>query len=165
MNSASNGLNMSAEAIVTQVLPSSLGTPAGWRSEIIQSGASASAATSNHDFLTETGYHSTNYVDQYPTTNSTQIPAARRTSSNQYVNSYATDMSLEEQAIIKRVENEQEAPLVVHKQLPNNLVTYQQNISLRYLQPPTPPPPGPIIIRKERIPRSLFPAVSALPCS
>ena len=140
---AENDLMMSAEAIVTRVLPPSLSTPTGWRSEIIQSSASALA--------TSTDYHSTDYVNQYSTMkSSTPIPLPRSSSSDQYVNSSATNISLEEQAIIKRVENQQEPPLVVHKQLPNNLVTYQQNISLRYLQPPTPPPPGPIIIRKER---------------
>jgi hypothetical protein len=37
-------------------------------------------------------------------------------------------------------------PQVIHK--PNNQeITYKQNIIIRWLKPPTPPPPGPIIIR------------------
>ena len=37
-------------------------------------------------------------------------------------------------------------PQVVYK--PNNQeVVYKQNIMVRWLQPPTPPPPAPIIIR------------------
>jgi hypothetical protein len=37
-------------------------------------------------------------------------------------------------------------PEVVMKSNPDHL-TYQQNVSVRYLVPPTPPPPGPLIIR------------------
>ena len=148
MNSMYTDLNMNAGAIVTDVLPSSLATPAGWRSEILQSDLPFSTTTTSSDaFQTNTEYHSTNYVDEY----STQIPRTFSTSSNQYVNTSTENISLDEQEIIRRVETQQEPPLVVRKQLPNNLVTYQQNISLRYLQPPPPPPPGPIIIRKERV--------------
>ncbi|CAM4752413.1 unnamed protein product [Rotaria magnacalcarata] len=41
-----------------------------------------------------------------------------------------------------------EPPMVVRKKLLNDTVTYKQNVSVRYLQPPSPPPPGPIIIRE-----------------
>jgi hypothetical protein len=37
-------------------------------------------------------------------------------------------------------------PEIITKSNPNH-VTYQQNVSVRYLVPPTPPPPGPLIIR------------------
>jgi hypothetical protein len=37
-------------------------------------------------------------------------------------------------------------PEIINKPNPNQ-VTYQQNVSVRYLVPPTPPPPGPLIIR------------------
>lgn len=57
--------------------------------------------------------------------------------------------SEQEQNIIHRIENQQPPPLVFNKKLENNFVTYKQNISVRYLRPPTPPPPGPIIIRKK----------------
>lgn len=54
----------------------------------------------------------------------------------------------QQQQIIQQVEHQQPPPLVINKRLPNNLVTYQQNISVRYLKPPTPPTTGPLIIRK-----------------
>lgn len=37
-------------------------------------------------------------------------------------------------------------PQIITKPNPDQ-ITYQQNISVRYLVPPTPPPPGPLIIR------------------
>ena len=41
-------------------------------------------------------------------------------------------------------------PEIIRKEYPEQ-VTYKQNVSVRYLLPPTPPPPGPLIIRgKER---------------
>jgi hypothetical protein len=54
----------------------------------------------------------------------------------------------QQQSLIENIEHQQPPPLIIHKKLPNNQVTYQQNVSLKYLQPPSPPPPGPIIIRK-----------------
>jgi hypothetical protein len=60
-------------------------------------------------------------------------------------------LTQDQQQFIKNVDTQQPPPLVLHKKLPNNLVTYQQTISVRYLQPPTPPPPEPIIIRKTNI--------------
>ncbi|CAF1475230.1 unnamed protein product [Didymodactylos carnosus] len=42
-------------------------------------------------------------------------------------------------------------PEMVHR--PNlNHITYKQDVAVRYLQPPTPPPPGPIVIREIRAP-------------
>ena len=41
-------------------------------------------------------------------------------------------------------------PEIITKPNPNP-VTYQQNISVRYLVPPTPPPPGPLIIRGKNL--------------
>ncbi|CAM2710347.1 unnamed protein product [Rotaria socialis] len=43
-------------------------------------------------------------------------------------------------------------PQVIVKPNPDQ-VTYQQNVSVRYLVPPTPPPPGPLIIREIAPPR------------
>ncbi len=54
----------------------------------------------------------------------------------------------QQQRIINTVVHQQPPPVIVRKTLPNNVVTYQQNVSVRYLKPPTPPPPGPLIIRK-----------------
>jgi hypothetical protein len=35
----------------------------------------------------------------------------------------------------------------------NDRVTYRQDVAIRYLQPPTPPPPGPVIVREIRAPQ------------
>ncbi|CAF0852686.1 unnamed protein product [Rotaria sordida] len=49
-------------------------------------------------------------------------------------------------------------PQVVYK--PNNQeVVYKQNILVRWLQPPTPPPPAPIIIREIRAPAASQPPI------
>jgi hypothetical protein len=45
--------------------------------------------------------------------------------------------------------NEDPQPEVIVKQT-NQILDYQQEIAVRYLRPPTPPPPGEIIIRQER---------------
>ena len=37
-------------------------------------------------------------------------------------------------------ENRSRSPVIIHKTLPDNVVTYEQNVAVRYLQPPTPPP-------------------------
>jgi len=56
----------------------------------------------------------------------------------------------QQQRIINNVVHQQPPPVIVRKTLPNNVVTYEQNVSVRYLKPPTPPPPGPLIIRKSQ---------------
>jgi hypothetical protein len=35
----------------------------------------------------------------------------------------------------------------------NDRITYRQDVAIRYLQPPTPPPPGPVIVREIRAPQ------------
>lgn len=47
-------------------------------------------------------------------------------------------------------------PQIINKPNPDQL-TYQQNVSIRYLVPPTPPPPGPLIIREIVPPRAPSP--------
>ncbi|KAI3387585.1 hypothetical protein SNEBB_001036 [Seison nebaliae] len=47
-------------------------------------------------------------------------------------------------------------PQVINK-IANDQVTYQQNVAIRYLQPPTPPPPAPIIVKEIRAPRAPTP--------
>lgn len=44
--------------------------------------------------------------------------------------------------------NEDENPQIIRKKNRQNLV-YHQEVAIRYLRPPTPPPPGPIIIQQE----------------
>lgn len=58
----------------------------------------------------------------------------------------------EQRHIINTIETQHPPPVFLRKKLPNNAVTYKQNVSLRYLRPPTPPPPGPLIIREIRPP-------------
>lgn len=36
----------------------------------------------------------------------------------------------------------------------NDRITYRQDVAIRYLQPPTPPPPGPVIVREIRAPQA-----------
>ncbi|UJR27899.1 hypothetical protein I4U23_009161 [Adineta vaga] len=48
-------------------------------------------------------------------------------------------------------------PEIVSQTNPERPITYEQNISLRYLIPPTPPPPGPLIIREILPPREPTP--------
>lgn len=40
-------------------------------------------------------------------------------------------------------------PQIIRKQA-NDAVTYKQEVAVRYLRPPTPPPPGPLIIKEVR---------------
>lgn len=56
----------------------------------------------------------------------------------------------ERRNIMHTIETQHPPPVFLRKTLPNNAVTYKQNVSLRYLRPPTPPPPGPLIIRKKK---------------
>ena len=58
--------------------------------------------------------------------------------------------------VLEDTDVDQPPPLVLHKRLANDQVTYQQNISVKYLQPPTPPPSGPIIIRQWYLTRETF---------
>jgi hypothetical protein len=58
-----------------------------------------------------------------------------------------TDSFVNRQDTIGTIE-QQEPPLIIGSKLSNNLVTYKQNISLQYIPALTPPPLGPINIRK-----------------
>ncbi|CAF1583964.1 unnamed protein product [Rotaria magnacalcarata] len=50
------------------------------------------------------------------------------------------------------------SPRVIH--MPNNQeVTYKQNVIVRWLKPPTPPPPAPIIIREIQCPPEIPPPI------
>ena len=44
-------------------------------------------------------------------------------------------------------------PQIIRKNA-NDAVTYKQEVAVRYLRPPTPPPPGPLIIKEVRNHRS-----------
>ncbi|CAF0891784.1 unnamed protein product [Adineta ricciae] len=58
----------------------------------------------------------------------------------------------EQRAAIANIDTQQPPPMIIRKKATASDMMYQQNISVRYLQPPTPPPPGPIIIREVRPP-------------
>ncbi|CAF1277254.1 unnamed protein product [Adineta ricciae] len=58
----------------------------------------------------------------------------------------------EQRLAIANIDTQQPPPMILRKKATASDLTYQQNISVRYLQPPTPPPPGPIIIREVRPP-------------
>lgn len=55
--------------------------------------------------------------------------------------------------------NQDTSPLIVKKK-PNHNIKYVQEVSIRYLKPPTPPPPGDIIIKE--IEAEAFPAAPPL---
>lgn len=52
---------------------------------------------------------------------------------------------------LRQMESQDNPPVKVVKPNSQNLV-YRKEIRIRYLQPPTPPPPAPIIIREKYIP-------------
>ena len=117
-------LVMHADAIVREVLPPELHTSPGWRNEILPSMPIPYPRVNRPNFV----YSGNNFVQ----TNRANFVQQR---------------NLNEQEIIRRVEQAQVPPVIVRRKLPNNLVTYQQNIAVKYLQPPPLPPPGPLIIR------------------
>jgi hypothetical protein len=155
-------LSTNAASIVAQALPSPLATPAGWHSEVIDS---------DTPLPIDVGINRINTIN---TSQINRIPTRYINTTNQYVDTaiggntaYQQQSVLTEQQqpilvgqqqsilteqqqrnLINMVETQQPPPIFLRKTLPNNLVTYKQNIAVRYLQPPTPPPPGPLIIRK-----------------
>ncbi|CAF2482099.1 unnamed protein product [Rotaria sp. Silwood2] len=44
-------------------------------------------------------------------------------------------------------------PIIIRKQIPVEMPTYKQQVIVRYLRPPTPPSPGPLIIKEIREPQ------------
>lgn len=130
---------MHADAIVREILPPALQTSAGWRNEILPSHPRLHQI---HQNRTNFGYSGGNAVVQ----NRTNFGAGINTFGQNRTN-FVQQRNVNEQEIIRRVEQAQIPPVIVHRKLPNNLVTYQQNVSVRYLQPPPLPPPGPLIIR------------------
>ena len=161
----------STDSILAQALPSALAAPQGWRSEVLDS-SSPIPTDSNTDFI-NTNSNGFERHEEYKTLSTNDAPPIIFSSSNEVnrlineipsatVNgseyNTTSDESLiqEQRAYITKQQShliansldQQQPPIVVRKTLPNNTVTYQQNVSVRYLQPPTPPPPGPIIIRK-----------------
>lgn len=128
-------------------LPGPLAAPAGWRSQVIHSDWD-SLGTNDAIVNRSTGYHLANQrirsrsADNFIGYNHGSI-------NNEFHRTQMPSLTQQQQRnIVRTVETQYPPPVLVRKTLPNNQVTYQQNISVRYLQPPTPPPPGPLIIRK-----------------
>lgn len=166
------------ESILAQALPGALAVPQGWRSEILDGSSSpipddisTDLYNTNSSFFDKhEEYKTLNTSDAppiiFPSSNETsrlvnEIPSSarftpksvQRSSSAILANTtnenYKTFVDKDQQNILTNNLDQDLPPLVLHKTLQDNTVTYQQNVSVRYLQPPTPPPPGPIIIRKE----------------
>lgn len=165
------------ESILAQALPGSLAAPSGWRSEVIDGTSSPlpddisaelintnsnafekheeyrTLKTSDAPPMIFSSTHQTNRtVNEIPV--SSQLPprTIKRSNSALFTNaineSYQTYVGKDQKNILTQHLDQELPPVILHKTLPNNTVTYEQNVSVRYLQPPTPPPPGPIIIRK-----------------
>jgi hypothetical protein len=131
-------------------LPEPLAAPAGWRSEIIDSNSpiptDIGINTNNYEGYNITNTYKTSQINQIPSTFRSNNTGYTNTSINHQQQSILTEQ--QQRHIVNVVENQYPPPLLLRKTLPNNQVTYKQNVLVKYLQPPTPPPPGPIIIRK-----------------
>ena len=168
------------ESILAQALPGSLAAPAGWRSEILD-GSSSPLPDEISGELTNTHSNAFEKHDEYRTLKTSdappiifssthqthrtvnEIPSSHRLPprivnrsnstliTNEANDSYRTYIGKDQENILMQNLDQELPPVILHKTLPNNTVTYEQNVSVRYLQPPTPPPPGPIIIRKRNI--------------
>ena len=152
-------------------LPAPLTAPLGWRSEIIDSNSplpvNIGINTANYG-----GYHVTNtsginqfssglarsntaYGNGLVSYQQRPILVGQQQQQQQNVVNFVGHQHLppmltqqQQRNIVNIVEHQNPPPILVRKRLPNNEVTYKQHVSVRYLQPPTPPPPGPLIIRK-----------------
>ncbi len=83
-----------------------------------------------------------------------QRPSSRRTPppppSPDY-DSNTTDPNLSAEHYLRQINSQDNPPVKVVKQNSQNVV-YNKEIRIRYLQPPTPSPPAPIIIREKHAP-------------
>jgi hypothetical protein len=86
-----------------------------------------------------------------------QETAARRTppplpsSSVLHYDSNTNDPNLSAEQYLRQINSQDNPPVKVVKPNAQNVV-YRKEIRIRYLQPPTPPPPAPIIIREKHVP-------------
>jgi hypothetical protein len=84
--------------------------------------------------------HRVTIREHYPTDNFNQTISSEQINDQHILSSY-------QQLIHNHPElHDDPNPEVIIKPNPDQ-ITYQQNIFVRYLVPPTPPPPGPLIIR------------------
>ncbi|CAF1383857.1 unnamed protein product [Rotaria sp. Silwood1] len=101
-----------------------------------------------------------NYQEVYDTNNITTIPTNITSHQNEYINLSSVNNAINQQQTIlteqqniinNNVKLNDQPPIIIRKKI-TNPVTYKQNVTIRYLKPPTPPPPGPLIIREVRPP-------------
>ncbi|CAF2585038.1 unnamed protein product [Rotaria sp. Silwood2] len=102
-----------------------------------------------------------NYQETCDTNTITEIPINITPNKHEYTNFSIINNAInqpqtilteqQKQHIIQNVELQEKPPIIIRRKL-QNPVTYKQNISVRYLKPPTPPPAGPLIIREIRPP-------------
>ena len=150
--SSSTGMS-TTDSILAQSLPSTLAAPRGWHSEILDS-----AVGSKDVVYSSTAAETSHVVNQIPTPTQHIVHGQTFGATNHAnLHDQRTYVTHHDQTqYVQNVETQQDPPLVLHRSIPNNKVTYQQNVSVRYLQPPTPPPPGPIIIRQDNALSSFF---------
>jgi len=164
-----NSITTKTDLIIAQSLPAPLAAPVGWRSlvidpntpleidneiNIINTNNNFQGSNTNNDYQ---GYNTNNNYQKYNKINTFNTTKLSQ-SSSEYLNASINENAIQgyeskftdqqQRNIVNTVEHQHPPPLIVRKTLPNNLVTYKQNVSVRYLKPPTPPPPGPLIIRK-----------------
>jgi hypothetical protein len=94
-----------------------------------------------------------NTTSQSPQDMSRQMFSPRRTPPPPPCNFYSDNhnSSLSAEHYLRQVNSHENPPVKVVKQSTQNVV-YRKEIRIRYLQPPTPPPPAPIIIREKHLP-------------
>ncbi|CAF1185702.1 unnamed protein product [Rotaria sordida] len=87
--------------------------------------------------------------------NITHSPLINRRGSFQHSSSTNAMDLLAHQTILPNIHqypiNQDLNPEHIHRPT-NEHITYRQDVAIRYLQPPTPPPPGPVVIREIRAP-------------
>lgn len=92
----------------------------------------------------------------YSTQNSQNLQlvsqATGQCNTNNNITDYASSSSSTVNAIEQYPLNQDSNPEHIHRHN-NDRITYRQDVAIRYLQPPTPPPPGPVIIREIRAPQ------------
>ena len=68
-----------------------------------------------------------------------------------YIDTNVNESNLSAEQYLRQINSQDTPPVKVVKPNAQNVV-YRKEIRIRYLQPPTPPPPAPIIIREKHVP-------------
>jgi hypothetical protein len=78
-------------------------------------------------------------------------PPPPRPPSRSLSNHNITDSNLSAEHYLRQINTLDNPPVRIIKPTTQNII-YRKEIRIRYLQPPTPPPPAPIIIREKHLP-------------